>query len=166
MTISTKEKPKSKTKLYYTWCNMKSRCQNKNHKKFKNYGARGIKVCKKWQSFEGFFEDMGDGWKEGLSLERKNPHQGYNKNNCCWIPLLDQAKNKTNTITVTWQGKEVRLIELTEELNIEYKLVWQRINRDNKTPEEAIKRTLELKYPVNFLELFEPTEEKYQLSIF
>ena len=42
------------TKLYRVWCSMKERCRNPKCKAFKNYGARGIRVCDEWLSFEPF----------------------------------------------------------------------------------------------------------------
>ena len=36
------------THIYHVWTGMKGRCYNKNNKKYKNYGGRGIKVCNDW----------------------------------------------------------------------------------------------------------------------
>ena len=48
------------TSEYQTWLNMKTRCNNKNNTKYKNYGGRDIIVCDKWKnSFLTFFKDMG-----------------------------------------------------------------------------------------------------------
>ena len=44
-------------KFYKVWCGMKERCQRPKHTEYKRYGARGIKVCNKWQKFDGFLED-------------------------------------------------------------------------------------------------------------
>lgn len=40
----------SNTRLHRIWSHMKNRCYNKNSEKYKNYGARGIKVCDEWLS--------------------------------------------------------------------------------------------------------------------
>lgn len=56
------------TKIYDTWCHMKSRCSYKKNNSFAHYGARGIVVCEKWQTFTGFYEDMGATYKEGNEL--------------------------------------------------------------------------------------------------
>ena len=51
---------KSGTLDYNLWVVMISRCENKNFEAYRYYGARGIKVCKRWRdSFENFIADMG-----------------------------------------------------------------------------------------------------------
>ncbi len=35
----------SKTPIYYTWLNIRNRCQEPKNQDYKDYGARGIKVC-------------------------------------------------------------------------------------------------------------------------
>ena len=72
---------------------MKDRCLNPMHVHSKNYLQRGIAVCEKWMSFEGFYEDMGDR-PNGWSLDRIDNYKGYFKENCRWIPLRDQPKNR------------------------------------------------------------------------
>jgi len=73
---------------------MKDRCLNPNHLHSKHYSAKGITVCDKWMSFEGFYEDMGDR-PPGYSLDRIDNGLGYFKENCRWIPLRDQPKNRS-----------------------------------------------------------------------
>lgn len=40
---------KRRTKLYTKWCSMRRRCEEKACKSYKDYGAKGIKVCDEWQ---------------------------------------------------------------------------------------------------------------------
>lgn len=94
--ISTRQTThgRSKTKLYVVWSAMKKRCNNPNDPAYKNYGGRGIKVCKRWQnSFENFLKDMGE-CPKGLTLERKNNSKGYSPSNCCWATRTQQANNR------------------------------------------------------------------------
>ena len=49
----------SSTPEYRVWCGMKKRCTNRHANRWKYYGGRGIRVCRRWQRFENFFADMG-----------------------------------------------------------------------------------------------------------
>lgn len=83
------------THIYKTWADMKGRCHNKNHKAFKYYGARGIKVCKKWlDSVAAFVEDMGDKPTPKHSLDRINPNGNYTPSNCRWATPSTQLRNR------------------------------------------------------------------------
>jgi len=82
-----------RTKAYRVWTNMLSRCGNPNVKSFKDYGARGIKVCARWKKFAGFLADMGNP-PAGLTLERKNNDGNYEPKNCKWATWKEQASNR------------------------------------------------------------------------
>jgi hypothetical protein len=72
---------------------MLQRCNNPKNKRFKDYGGRGIRVCKRWHSFANFFADMGPR-PEGYSIERADVNGNYKRDNCAWIPRAEQAKNR------------------------------------------------------------------------
>ena len=56
----------SKTELYSVWSDMLQRCYNKKTSNYKNYGYRGIKVCKCWKSDYVKFRDwaISNGYKK------------------------------------------------------------------------------------------------------
>lgn len=86
-------------RLYQTWSDMINRCRNPNCDSYKNYGGRGIQVCDEWKKRYFIFKDwaMKNGYKDNLTIERKNVNGHYEPKNCTWIPIEDQYKNKRNS---------------------------------------------------------------------
>lgn len=86
-----------KTAEYRTWCAMKERCSRPAHISYKNYGARGIKVCERWlNSFENFFADMGPKPSPKHTIDRADPKIGYVPTNCRWATYKEQFANTDN----------------------------------------------------------------------
>lgn len=81
------------TKFYMIWADMKKRCDNAKCVGYEDYGGRGIKYCDTWHEFKNFMNDMLEGYKEGLSLERKDVNGNYCKDNCAWIEFEEQSRN-------------------------------------------------------------------------
>lgn len=78
---------------YHVWAAMVQRCTNKNNSSYKNYGERGISVCKSWLNFDAFINDMGARPTPDHTIERVNNDKGYSKDNCVWATRDEQAIN-------------------------------------------------------------------------
>ena len=101
---------KYKDKIYCAWEGMIQRCTNKRNISYKNYGARGIDACNRWQIFENFYSDMGD-VPEGLSLDRINNDSGYSKENCRWATQRQQKMNTRIRVDNTSGARGVAKID-------------------------------------------------------
>jgi len=78
---------------YQCWQDIKQRCRNPNNKYFKDYGGRGISICKEWENdFCQFVKDMSKR-PEGMSIDRIDNDKGYNKENCRWATRTQQSRN-------------------------------------------------------------------------
>lgn len=82
------------SKEYHAWQNAKSRCFDKKNPGYKNYGARGIRMCDEWRfNYIQFLVDMGR-CPKGKSLDRINNDGNYESSNCRWATWSQQMKNK------------------------------------------------------------------------
>ena len=87
---------------YSVWMNMKMRCYDKGSISYVNYGARGIKVCKRWEnSFLNFISDMGKRPSKQHSLDRIDNDGDYKPSNCRWAIPKVQAYNRRTTVWIT-----------------------------------------------------------------
>lgn len=82
-----------RTTEYNRWRLMRQRCNNKNHKSYKDYGGRGIKVCERWDDFRNFLNDMGR-CPPGYSIDRINNDGNYEPSNCRWADSITQRNNQ------------------------------------------------------------------------
>lgn len=98
----------SKDPIYQVYRGMFQRCYDPKSRNYKNYGARGIEICLRWQGengFVNFYGDMGvrpeghnqQGERIPYTIERRNNNNGnYEPSNCCWAPALVQRHNQRN----------------------------------------------------------------------
>jgi hypothetical protein len=94
---------KKRTVEYITWCSMRQRCLNINATGYENYGGRGIKICDRWMQkkgigFSNFLEDMGRKPGPKYSIDRINVDGNYEPDNCRWVTIDIQNKNKRKSI--------------------------------------------------------------------
>lgn len=82
------------SRTYCTWSNMIQRCTNPNNTKYRFYGGRGIKVCRRWFKFENFLADMGVR-PIGKTIDRYPDNDGdYELDNCRWATPKQQVNNQ------------------------------------------------------------------------
>ena len=86
-----------KTTTHNSWSSARNRCNNLSNKDYKHYGARGIKMCTRWNKFENFLADMGQR-PIGLTLDRINNDGDYDPTNCRWATRSQQNSNQRKRI--------------------------------------------------------------------
>ena len=95
----------SNTRLYKIWEGMKNRCNYSSHNSYKYYGGRGIKVSDEWLEFVPFMEwALEHGYKDGLTIDRKDVNGNYEPDNYKWIIMKEQQNNKRNNVRVEING--------------------------------------------------------------
>jgi hypothetical protein len=117
-------------KLVRVWSGMKSRCNNHKLSSYHNYGARGIKVCKEWDSYLPFYEwAINNGYKEGLELDRINNDGHYEPDNCRFITRKKNSNNRRTNVYETFNGITKTQTEWADEIGISVQAFRQRLKK-------------------------------------
>jgi hypothetical protein len=95
-----------RSKLYKTWADMRRRCLDQKNKCWKDYGGRGISFAAEWGDFSTFRAWAIDhGFKPSLTLERADVNGNYCPENCSWVPMAAQARNRRDTVRLEAWGE-------------------------------------------------------------
>lgn len=120
----------SGTRLYGIWQKMKDRCYNQNDRSYKDYGARGVELCKEWMVPDNFFAwALKNGYEEHLTIDRINNNGKYEPSNCRWSTVKEQSRNRRSNIIVEYLGEQMTLIEASERSGISYGSLNARYNK-------------------------------------
>jgi hypothetical protein len=123
---------------YRVWAAIKERCGNPNNRSYQDYGARGIKMCERWNDFAAFLEDMERKPTEQHTIDRIDNDGNYEPGNCRWATRTQQARNKSTTKMLVFNGEERPMVEWAEMYGIEYKTLFNRIEYGKWSVERAL----------------------------
>lgn len=122
--------------LYAIWDGMKQRCNNQHHKYYKDYGARGISVCKEWLSDYQAFRNWAiqNGYnsiseKYQCTLDRIDVNGNYEPSNCRWVNMKVQQRNRRNNVEITYNGRTQCLQAWATDVGLPFDTLWRRLKR-------------------------------------
>lgn len=135
----------NKTRLYRIWRAMKSRTTYKSQTQYKDYGGRGIVICKEWkEDFYKFKEwALDNGYYDELTIDRIDVNGNYEPNNCRWITKSEQNNNQRNNVIIEYKNQKMNVAQWAKKLNIKANTLYQRIYR-NYSVEKILKEYKEV----------------------
>ena len=126
-------------RLFNCWYGMKGRCDSSNRKDSKYYHDKGISYCDEWRIYENFQKwALENGYSDELTLDRINGDLPYCPENCRWITIEEQQRNKSNCIYFTHNGETKTISEWAREFGINRSTLYDRIYKLGYSFEEAI----------------------------
>lgn len=127
-------------KLRSRWVKMLSRCEDSDYVQYKDYGGRGIKVCKEWHDFNKFYDwCISQKIKPELQIDRIDNNGDYSPSNCRIVTRKENGNNKSNNTWIKAFGENKTLSQWADDkrCNVPYNALQKRL-RLGWDPEEAI----------------------------
>lgn len=130
---------------------MIDRCHNPSNAAYKKYGALGVQVCPEWRVKGGegkynFFKwAIENGWQEFddptiQTIDRIDPAGDYCPENCRFLTLQEQQKNKRNMVRYMYNGELLLLSEIAQKENIAYGKLWTYVRKKGYALNEALEK--------------------------
>jgi hypothetical protein len=123
------------TRLYRVWNNMKRRCYTESTPSYARYGGRGITVCAEWHDFKNFHDwAVRNGYKEDAdygdcTIDRIDNNGDYCPENCRWVSMKQQQRNRGNNRLITHDGETKTVAEWSELLQMDSSVIKTRLYR-------------------------------------
>lgn len=137
------------TPEYEAWHGMVRRCTYPKDISYRNYGARGIKVCKRWRNGEGgesgfwcFFHDLGPRPSPDHSIDRVNNNGDYETSNVRWASAKEQGRNRRTNVMIEHEGERLILKDALAKIGKDHGSYFNH-RQQGLSPQEAFDRILE-----------------------
>ena len=127
---------------------MKGRCYCVTDAKYNQYGARGITVCDEWKdNYNSFLSwSLNNGYTDELTIERIDVNGNYTPDNCKFITMSEQTKNKTVSRFYKYKGVVYSLKELAVALNKDYKSLHREVVTNGQLEKYFLQESNYLEY--------------------
>lgn len=127
-------------RLYNIWRGMIQRTTDKNSHEYDRYGGRGIDICEEWKNdFEAFRKwSYENGYTDDLTIDRIKNEKGYSPDNCRWVTMKVNCRNKRNNHCLTYKGETKTIAEWAEITGIGKETLRNRVVKMGWSTERAL----------------------------
>lgn len=139
------EEKNTGTRLYAIWQGIKRRTLTKTNPRYADYGGRGITICDEWKDdFEAFRDwALANGYRDDLSIDRKDVNGNYEPSNCHWATDLEQGNNTRRNRRIEYNGEVHTLTEWAKIKGMKLTTLSARINTYKWPIEKALTEPIE-----------------------
>jgi hypothetical protein len=116
-----------RSREHKTWAGIIRRCEREDDVAYPQYGAKGVRICKRWrEDMSAFLADMGRKPSGEHQIDRKNGSGHYSCGrcdeciangwpaNCRWVTVIEQQRNRKSNNLLTYNGKTMCVAEWAE----------------------------------------------------
>lgn len=116
------------TPEYRAWHAMRARCLTPSHAGYKDYGGRGISICRRWQrSYKAFLRDVGRRPSDRHTIGRIDNDGPYSPRNVEWQTCAQQLRNTRRSRKLTISGRTLNLKDWAKESGVHYVTISYRL---------------------------------------
>ena len=123
-------------------------CTDERHSSYQSVGARGIRVCERWNSFDNFLADMGERpagiGASSYAIGRRDQEGDFTPENSCWMTRSERMRCSSSARFLTIDGVTKHLIEWAADAGISYTCLIHRLRR-GIPPEQALFSTTRIR---------------------
>lgn len=134
-------------RLYSIYHNIKRRCYYKKSNRYKNYGAKGIKMCDEWfndiKSFKKWAYE--NGYQSNLTIDRIDNNGDYKPSNCRWVTYKEQNRNYSKNVVFEYNGDKKPLVDWAEQFKVKYATLYKRLVIKKWNIKEALNKPVKRK---------------------
>lgn len=118
------------TRLYRIWRDMKTRTTYTCKGVAPSYIRKNIQLCDEWKTPSNFIEwALNNGYQDNLTIDRIDNNKGYFPENCRWVGVKAQARNRDTNRFITYKGQTKTIADWADELGIDYSKLYRQINK-------------------------------------
>jgi hypothetical protein len=130
-------------KLYQIWIGIRRRAGGNRYKvDAKDRHAKiylHLTVSEEWNDWLVFYDwAINNGWKEGLTIDRIDNNKGYSPENCRWVSLAENNRNRRCVKKYMYNGKMLTLPQIAEINNIPRDRLYNRVINYGYSVEDAV----------------------------
>lgn len=153
-----------KPRTFIIWCDMKARCYNPKAISYKSYGARGIKVCDEWLSFENFHNwAIKNGYEDKLEIDRINNDGDYCPENCRWVTKQFNRSHQRRCRNITVYGVTLNMSQWSKELGKSKNALYKNLHKGEEALKQYIKEQIDSdKGQIHFINKFVGEGREYE----